>query len=243
MDQIPLVDLDGQLRVHPKIRLNAVLIGRERSPALIIDNFLSDPKVLIDHATERCAYEAVSNTFYPGIRAPIPPIYSFAVRSFLGPAIGKAFGLPPADVIRELSHFSLVTTPPDKLKGPQRIPHLDNTNPKQLAILHYLCGPQFGGTSFYRHKRTGFESIDEARSAEFGRGLKEDYDAFGPPPPRYICDEDARYERIASFPAAVNRVLVYRSMSLHSADIPVDFNFDSNPRTGRLTANTFFFYR
>ena len=155
-----------------------MLIGRERSPALVIDNFLSNPDVLIEYATRRSVYEAVSNTFYPGIRAPIPAIYSFAVRSFLGPAIGKAFGLDPADMTRELSHFSLVTTPPEKLKGPQRIPHLDNTNPKQLAILHYLCGPEFGGTSFYRHRRTGFETIDDARSAAFGRGLKEDYDAF-----------------------------------------------------------------
>jgi uncharacterized protein DUF6445 len=236
------VDLDGQLRVHPDIRFNAVLIGRERSPALVIDNFLADPDVLVTYA-ERCSFDAVSDTFYPGIRAAIPPIYSFAVRNFLGPAIGKAFGLDPARVTRELSHFSLVTTPPEKLSGPQRIPHLDNTNANQLAILHYLCGSDFGGTSFYRHKRTGFESIDETRSADFGRALKEDYDTFGPPPPRYICDEDPRYERIAAFPASLNRVLIYRSMNLHSADIPLGFNFDSNPRTGRLTANTFFFYR
>jgi hypothetical protein len=38
-------------------------------------------------------------------------------------------------------------------------------------------------------------------------------------------------------------VLVYRSVALHSADIPRDFLFDDNPRTGRLTANGFFFFR
>jgi hypothetical protein len=38
-------------------------------------------------------------------------------------------------------------------------------------------------------------------------------------------------------------VLIYRSISLHSANIAQDFAFDNDPRRGRLTANTFFFYR
>jgi len=141
-------ELDGQLRVHPQIRVSTVLIGAEPSPVLVIDNFLSDPEVLIAYAADRSTFEGVSDTFYPGVRAPIPPIYSFAVRAFLGAAIGKAFGLDPSGVTRELSHFSLVTTAPGHLKVPQRMSHIDNTNPKQLAVLHYLCGPEFGGTSF-----------------------------------------------------------------------------------------------
>jgi hypothetical protein len=38
-------------------------------------------------------------------------------------------------------------------------------------------------------------------------------------------------------------VLVYRSIDLHSADIRPGFRFDTNPRSGRLTANTFFYYQ
>ena len=37
-----------------------------------------------------------------------------------------------------------------------------------------------------------------------------------------------------------NRVLIYRSMTLHSADIAEDFDFDPDPRTGRLTVNALF---
>jgi hypothetical protein len=137
----------------------------------------------------------------------------------------------------------LVTTLPAQLNPPQRMPHIDNTNPKQIAVLHYLCGPECGGTSFYRHRRTGFETIDQTRSTAYVAAVKEDVAAFGLPPPAYISNDDARYERIVAFPAAFNRVLIYRSMNLHSADIPPGYNFDVNPRTGRLTANTFFFFR
>jgi len=51
------------------------------------------------------------------------------------------------------------------------------------------------------------------------------------------------FERTVSFAAAFNRVIVYRSINLHSADIGPAFAFDGNPRCGRLTANTFFYYR
>jgi hypothetical protein len=62
-------------------------------------------------------------------------------------------------------------------------------------------------------------------------------------PAKYICGDDARFERTCSFPAAFNRVLIYRSIDLHSADIGSSFDFQPNPRLGRLTANSFFFYR
>lgn len=51
------------------------------------------------------------------------------------------------------------------------------------------------------------------------------------------------FERTLSLEAAFNRVLIYRSINLHSADIGPAFGFDANPKTGRLTANTFFYYR
>jgi len=54
--------------------------------------------------------------------------------------------------------YSLVTTPADKLNMVQRIPHVDGGNDKKLALLHYLCGQDFGGTAFYKQLKTGFET-------------------------------------------------------------------------------------
>ena len=216
--------------------------GDGRQPVLVVDNFLGNPEVLIDYAAAHSVFDQVSDTFYPGERAPIPAIYSYAVRAFLGAAIAEAFALGAAAVTRELSHFSLVTTPPEHLTLLQRMPHFDNTDPRQLAVLHYLCGPGFGGTSFYRHRATGFEFIDESRRAAYSRAVREELAALRPAAPRYICGDDAMFARTASFAADFNRILVYHSISLHSADIAPGFAFSGDPRTGRLTANTFFFY-
>jgi len=238
-----MVDLNGQLRLHERFLITSERVGDERLPVLIVDNFLSNPEILVEYAAQHCAFEGVSDTFYPGARAPIPAIYCFALRAFLGQAIGAAFGLGDSHVTGELSHFSLVTTPPEKLTPLQRIPHFDNPNPKQLAVLHYLCGPEHGGTSFYRHRRTGFEFVDQSRSGAYAAAVKEDLAALGLPAAKYICGNDAMFERIASIDAAFNRVLIYRSIALHSPDIRTGFHFDADPRTGRLTANTFFYYR
>jgi uncharacterized protein DUF6445 len=238
-----MVDLDGRLRLHERCQIESVRVGDQGLPVLVIDNFLSNADILVDYAALRCAFESVSDTFYPGVRAPMPPIYCFALRAFLGDAIGKAFGLAAGGVTGELSHFSLVTTLPGNLSVPQRMPHFDSTNPKQLAVLHYLCGPEHGGTSFYRHRRTRFEFIDDTRSQVYGSAVKEDLVALGSLPPKYICGDDPMFERIGCFAAAFNRVLVYRSIDLHSADIRPGYHFDANPRSGRLTANTFFYYR
>jgi Family of unknown function (DUF6445) len=238
-----MLDLNGKLRLHEAFKVTTIQIGNEREPVVVVDNFLSTPELLIEYAAAYSNFDGVSDTFYPGSRAPVPPIYCFAVRAFLGSVIGEAFGLKDSFVTGELGHFSLLTTRPEKLKLLQRMPHFDNPNPKQLAVLHYLCGSEHGGTSFYRHRRTRFEFIDQARSQAYGIAVTADLASLGPPPAQYICGDDAMFERTMSFPAAFNRVLIYRSINLHSADIAPGFTFDPSPRTGRLTANTFFFYR
>ena len=238
-----MLDLDGKLRLHDQCKIAVARIGAEREPVVVVDNFLENPGLLVDYAAGHSAFSGVLDAFYPGARAPIPAIYCFALRAFLGGAIAEAFGLGNSVVTGELSHFSLVTTPPDRLKLVQRMPHFDNTNPKQLALLHYLCRPEHGGTSFYRHRRTRFEFIDEARKDRYADAVAADFAHLGPPPAKYICGDDPMFERTLSFAAAFNRVLIYRSINLHSADIGPAFAFDGNPRSGRLTANTFFYYR
>jgi hypothetical protein len=236
-------DLDGKLRLHDRVKLTVTRIGTEHQPVIVVDDFLENPRPLVDYAAGLPAFGAVSDAFYPGIRAPIPPIYCFALRAFLGKAIADTFGLRDSVVTGELSHFSLVTTPPAKLSTVQRMPHFDNANPKQLALLHYLCGSDQGGTSFYRHRRTGFEFIDEARKDRYADAVAEDFARLGMPSARYICGDDVMFERTLSIAAAFNRLIIYRSINLHSADIAPAFAFDGTARGGRLTANTFFYYR
>ncbi|SRR5579871_266747 len=237
------VDLDGRLRRHERCRAAVVHVGHERSPVLVIDDFLSDPAALVDFAASASEFASTPDDFYPGIRAPTPPIYCFALRAFLGEAVSAAFGLDGSTIDRELSYLSLITRAPASLHPLQRIPHTDGFESRKLAVLHYLCGAEHGGTSFYRHRRTGFETIPESRRAEYQRVVIAEFGPGTTLPEGYIQGDAPGFEQIASFDAAPNRVLVYRSINLHSANIGRGFKFLADPRAGRLTVNTFWVYR
>lgn len=236
---VSMIDLNGRLRLHDRFHSEVVRVGVEQVPVLVVDDFLSEPQALVDYAAEQGGFgPAAAN--YPGASAPAPGIYSFALRAFLGPAISEAFGLDGFPVSRERIDFSIVTTPPERLGLLQRLPHIDNTSPNHFAVLHYLCGPGHGGTGFYRHRATGFETVDAGRFGAYKAAVEGELAALGPPPAGYVAGDDARFERIAGFDAVFNRVLVYRGYSLHSAEIGPDARLDPDPRTGRLTANAFF---
>lgn len=236
-------ELNGKLSLHPHWAATVLAIGHDQAPVIVIDNFLNDPELLIDYAVAHTAFEGVSDTSYPGVRSPLPAIYLFAVRALVAQLIASTFGLTERELAGEFGYFSLVTTPPARLGPLQRMPHIDATHPRRLAALHYLCDAAHGGTSFYRQRRTGFEYIDDTRAPLYQQAVVEDIASHGLPPLQYICGDDLLFERTASVAAAYNRLLIYRSLNLHSADIHPDFSFHGNPRRGRLTANSFYLYR
>jgi hypothetical protein len=59
------------------------------------------------------------------------------------------------------------------------------------------------------------------------------------PPAQYVDGDTPLFERIARYDAVFNRMLVYRGSMLHSVNVPAGFVPDANPRTGRLSINTF----
>ena len=74
---------------------------------------------------------------------------------------------------------------------------------------------------------------------QYIRTVNAEVRASGMPPAQYVEGDSPLFERIASYQAAFNRMLIYRGSMLHSVNVPADFVPDTNPRTGRLTVNTF----
>jgi len=235
-----MTELDGRIALHESFRTSVYHVGQERSPLLVVDDFLRDPDLLIDYAAIHGSFTSVSDTKYPGVRAPMPQIYSLAVRGFLGALIAETFRLGTSQLTGELAYFSLVTTRPEQLQTWQRVPHFDNSDERQLAVLHYLSPRAQGGTSFYRHRATGFEVIRPHRLVEYMAAVDAELAARAALPAAYIGGDTDCFERYASVAGTFNRLIVYRSANLHSPDIAADFPFDAAPRTGRLTANLFF---
>jgi hypothetical protein len=232
---------DEPFDLHERFSLTVVRVGTERSPIVVIDNYLKHAEGLAAAAVP-AVFKPVEGVVYPGARAPLPGCYDATFRRHLAETIREIFGFGTADIVRSQCDFSIVTVRPENLQVVQRIPHFDGADPAMIASVHFLCSPGKGGTSFYRHRRTGYENITEARKNLYLRTLKDEVQTIGPPAAAYINGETPQFQRTASFDAAFNRMLIYRGSILHSGNIAADFEFDPDPRTGRLSANTFYLF-
>ncbi|MDQ2075753.1 DUF6445 family protein [Marinimicrobium sp. ABcell2] len=227
-----------QFERHKDFAVRVEQFGNESQTVVVIDNFLADAEQLVDYIAERPDF-GEQDSLYPGVRAAAPKSYLMALYTYLPPILERVFGVDSQAITGVESAYSLVTTPPDQLRIPQRIPHFDSTVPTEFAMIHFLCGAEHGGTSVYRHRDTGFEHVDDARYPAYMASLEAAIREGREPPPAYINGDTELFERTGSFDAAFNRLLLYRCPILHSGNIAEDFNFDPNPRTGRLSLNTF----
>lgn len=221
---------------HGQQSIRVDQIGAERQPVVVVENFSPHPERLVAEA-ETLRFETMGE-FYPGVRARVLPSYFEGLAPVLAPVMRDVFG--HSDRIgftRAL--YSLVTTPPERLTLAQRIPHIDGLEEGMIAILHYLSHAEQGGTAFYRHRATGFETVDAARHPRYIAALHADFAAYGEPPPAYIRGNTPIFEQVARYGAAFNRALIYRSSLLHCADLPGEAPFPADVRAGRLTVASF----
>jgi hypothetical protein len=218
-------------------------IGREQNPVIIVDDFLSDPEPLMEYASSAVRFGAPKN-WYPGLRAePLPQNYVMEVIRALHGIIGETFDLPTRGGVDTNTYFGLATLAPNALSTLQRLPHFDSVNPRQVAVLHYLCDASHGGTSFFRHRATGYESIAALREQTYFDALTREVESGEPRPARYMSGDDPLFQETARVEAKFNRLIVYRSLALHSANVDPASGLSSDPRKGRLTANVFLAYR
>ena len=211
-------------------------IGNEAQPVIVIDGFVPDPGALVDEASG-LRFGAMG-PHYPGVRAPIPLATVRACVAPVADLVARTFGVSPDLGLIE-AMYSIVTTPAEALRPIQRLPHFDGCEPERLALLLYLGGCEGGGTAFYRHRATGFETVGPDRLDGYRTTLNADVAREGIPQGGYIAGDTPMFERIARFDGVFNRALIYRGQSLHCADLAQDASFSADPRAGRLTANTF----
>lgn len=212
-----------------------VRIGAEDEPVIIVDGALANPQQLVDAAALR-RFTPIG-PYYPGVRAALDEPFKDRFGAHIGTLAAAHLGITArwrADIF-----YSLVTTPPTELLPIQRLPHYDGVEDDRLAALVYLFRAGFGGTAFYRHRTTGFETVSAGRFEHFRRTLVDEVGRLGLPAARYIGDGGALFERIATFDAVFNRMLIYRGKLLHCSHLDNEGPLPADAHTGRLTLNAF----
>lgn len=218
-----------------KLNYRVERFGDEREPVIVIDNFLGDIQGLI-HLAETLSFTPAQG--FPGSRAATNVNYLSERAEALADILYDIFGFQYG-FRSESCDFSIVCKPSEQLHANQCIPHYDDTQSDLLAFLHYLKGCEQTGTAFYRHIRTGFETINPTRVSAYKQALLIDDSEFGLPPSAYCYGDSNRYALIGEVKAVPDRFIIYRGRTLHSGIIHPTTTLIDDPRSGRLTLNTF----
>lgn len=217
--------------------------GAEKNRLIIIDDFLPDAERVVDAAARLAPFAPERDHAYPGLRHQLTPhdregaAYVMTVLNTAGPVINETYGARSMRILA--ASFSIVTQAPAQLEPRQRLPHTDSPDATFIAILHHLHHLPRTGTSFYRHRSTGFEKVSEARRSILREAWDRERAEDGDPKQDYFRDSNARYEKIFEAEAQFNRLVIYQGALFHSGTVPPDFAFDPDPRSGRLTGNIF----
>lgn len=212
-------------------------IGHEREPVVILDGATGWVEHLRDFAATRSTFApaAAVGSAYPGLLGPAPVAYVDAMVRRVLPLISTHFTGTPVRPARARGNFSLVTTDPAALTEDQRVPHVDTADRLQFATVHFLATDNDDGTAFFRHRTTGFETLDTERLPRYHAARADD----PPPPAGYCTDGDATFEMIDVIAARPDRLILYRANLLHSGWITRLPAHAADPGMGRLTGNLF----
>lgn len=224
-----------ELAINPAPTVSRALHPDPDVAVFLVDDFLVEPRRLLDYARERAYFGRVGEdgTAYPGIRDRLPRPYDRALQS----AIELVYG--PLSVTINRCLLSLTTLQPMELSAAQKLPHIDAFGEDQYAGVHYLCGPPHGGTAFYRYlprdlariREQDREVVDEMR-----RNVEQSQDEHV----GYISGDTSLFRQELLIDARFNRLILYPSNLLHCAQLSAQESLVADCESGRLTVASFF---
>lgn len=231
---------DAAVNINPHGKLQVLQVGNERTPVIIIDDFMEDTSGVIANACAQKNYGPDQTSAYPGLRARLPRSYVIPVVTSVYRLLFQVYKVPAELNLKPVNTvYSLIATPEGNLSLAQRVPHFDSNRPFYLAVLHYLNPGAYCDTGLFRHRPTGYERISEERKMDFMEASRQFLALHGEPENRYIRTSTEHFELYEQIAYRPNRLVVYPGNLLHSGLVDPEVDIDPNPATGRLTANIF----
>jgi len=214
-------------RFDPAASAVRVEVGHSAAPLLVIEDVFADPAAACAAARRLGPPEPHPGDFYPGARHPLPEEFHRSYVAWLNgllPTSGPAKG-----------YVSVVTKPAAELLPIQTLPHFDTTDEQVFAAVIYLFEDGFGGTSFYRHRSTGYELLSHRTEPLYRAALRREVADPAALPRRYRNGGDELFERIHRQEPRFNRMVLYPARLLHAGDIAPDYPGPASVEEGRLT--------
>jgi Family of unknown function (DUF6445) len=228
---------EGMFAFNPNASVSSVRVGECPIAVTVADSVLLRPQQLAEFGLGLKFVEDDSN-LYPGVRARLPAEFSRPFHAWLTNTLRRTGVLEESAYVHEdASFFSIVNKNRANLLPLQRIPHYDSTDPRIFAAVIYLFDRANSGTSFYRHRTTGYETIGDDNKDNYQIALNRNIKNLGPPAREYTNGSNALFERTHSVDSAFNRIVIYSGNVLHAADIDGNL-FTGDNSQWRLTISS-----
>jgi hypothetical protein len=229
---------EGVFAFNPNASVSSTRVGKCPIALTVADNVLLHPQPLAELGLGLEFVEDDSN-LYPGIRARLPAEFSRPFQAWLTNTLRGTGVLEESSYVHEdASFFSIVNKSRENLLPLQRIPHYDSTDRRVFAAVIYLFDRPNSGTSFYRHRTTGYEAIDNENKDNYKIALNRNMKDLGPPAREYTNGSNALFERTHSVDSAFNRIVIYSGNVLHAADIDGSLFTGNDNSHWRLTISS-----
>jgi Family of unknown function (DUF6445) len=229
---------ESMFAFNPSASVSSARVGKCPIAVTVADNVLLRPQQLAEFGLGHTFVEDDGN-LYPGVRARVPAEFSRPFHAWLTRTLRCAGVLEESCYIHDdASFFSIVNKSRANLLPLQRIPHYDSTDPRVFASVIYLFDRANSGTSFYRHRTTGYEKIGDDNKDNYKIALNRNMKSLGPPAREYTNGSNALFERTHSVDSAFNRIVIYSGNVLHAADIDGSLFNGNDKSQWRLTVTS-----
>ncbi len=228
------------LTLNPALHIQSIDIPDTQEQVFIIDDFLLDPEPVLHFAKKYAYFNPVGadGTFYPGIRDHMPAPYTRVLAQLLNRDLYPfTCGYGPQRVTKSM--LSLITLGQSQLHDVQKMPHIDSSNHRAFASVHYLSSQPRGGTAIYKFKPTGTVQINQSNQ-DIVLSMIEQVKAHSHEHSGYINGDTSLFEKVVDIPERFNRLVIYKSNLLHSARLTHEQSISSSVEHGRLTVSSFF---
>jgi len=235
----------------PRIRINTgASIRREAISedhhCVIVDDFLQNPRELVEFAAHNAGQFSTAKSHYPGLFVDFNDDAMTDVYRFIRSKMTKHFPFLRGD-LRLTSFLSIVTLQPDELSALQRMCHTDPTpdpNRTTYAALIYLFeNEKLGGTGFFNYWKKHdllkeVEAMDREEPDKAHEFLLDNFPTFRKRA-KYMTESSEIAELLCTIPARFNRMIFYSGQIPHNAAITAPELLSKDCRKGRLTLNVF----
>ncbi|MEJ6532534.1 DUF6445 family protein [Pseudoalteromonas lipolytica] len=223
-------------------KISSVFIAEINETVIIIDDFLHSLEPIYQFATETAYFQPFGSdgTLYPGKRDEMPAPYYRAFEQLINELLEQ--GIITSGENNLYLHrckLSLVTQNADELNTLQRMPHIDSTDDKTFAAVHYLSAKEWGGTGIYKYRPDNIIKVT-ADNQNSVHKMIADTKKHSATHQGYLNETTELFEKVVNIEAKVNRLVIYKSNLLHSAALFNNKKYNNDINNSRLSISSFF---